>query len=137
MKRLVFCLLLLAGPAWADIVVPARTIRARELIVADDLANKTANVPGAISDPWEIIGLEARAALYPGRPIRPGDVGPPAIVDRNDTVLLIFTHGGLEIIAEGRALGRGGEGDLVRAMNTTSRMTVSGTVRPDGTIEVR
>lgn len=137
MKHAVFLLLLSAAPVWADIIVPARTIRAREIIVAEDLVRKTADVPGALSDPHGIIGAEARTALYPGRPIRPQDIGPPAIIDRNDTVVLVFLRGGLEIVAEGRALGRGAVGDRVRAMNTSSRMTITGTVRPDGSIEVR
>lgn len=137
MRWVILAVFLAAAPAWAEIIVPTRTIRAKEIITAEDLTSKSAQVPGAFSDPWEIVGQEARAALYPGRPIRPGDIGPPAIVDRNDTVLLIFNRGGLEIIAEGRALGRGGAGDIVRVMNTSSRMTVSGTIRNDGAIEVR
>ncbi len=140
MRGVILALCLTAAPATAalaDIVVPARTIRAKEVILADDLVIKPTNIAGALSDPWTVVGQEARVALYPGRPIRPGDIGPPAIVQRNDTVLLIFALGGLEIVAEGRALGRGAAGERVRVMNTGSRMTVHGTIRPDGTIEVK
>lgn len=129
--------LCLATPVFADVVVPARTIRAREIISAEDLVVKPVEVPGALADPNQIIGQEARSALYPGRPIRPGDIGPPALIDRNEIVTLVFLRGGLQIVTEGRALGRGAAGETVRAINTASRLTVSGLIRKDGSIEVR
>lgn len=138
MRYLVATLLVLsANTVLADILVPLRTIRAREVISAADLAVKTADVPGALSDPALLVGQEARIALYPGRPVRPGDVGPPAIVGRNDLVTLVFSNAGLHIAAEGRALGRGGEGDTIRAMNLSSRTTVTGRIMADGSIEVQ
>lgn len=137
MKRVLLSFLLcLAMPAWAEILVPARTIRAKQIISAEDVLLKTATVDGAIADLADVVGQEARVALYPGRPIRFGDVGPPAIVGRNDLVTLIFDRGGLSISTEGRALGRGSEGDVIRAMNLTSRSTVTGRIRSDGAIEV-
>lgn len=137
MKRLLAPLLIcLALPAWADILVPARTIRAKQIITAEDVVPKSADVDGAVSDLADVVGQEARVALYPGRPIRFGDIGPPAIVGRNDLVTLIFNSGGLSISTEGRALGRGSEGDVIRAMNLSSRTTVSGRIRSDGAIEV-
>ena len=101
----------------AEILVPVRTIRAKEIISADDVIWKSVILDGAIADLTDVVGQEARVALYPGRPIRRGDVGPPAIIDRNDVVVLVFAKGGLRIMAEGRSLGRGAAGDLIRVMN--------------------
>lgn len=126
-----------ASSAWADILVPVRTIRAKEIILATDLTFKQINVAGALDDANEVVGMEARVALYPGRPIRPSDIGPPAIVDRNDLVILSYKHGGLTIIAEGRALGRGAEGEIIKVMNLASRSTITGRVNADGSIEVK
>lgn len=126
-----------AQSAMAEILVPVRTIRAKELISAEDLTYKNGEVPGALSDPSEVIGQEARVALYVGRPIHPGDLGPPAIVDRNDLVTLVFKKGGLIITTEGRSLGRGSEGEFIRVMNLSSRTTVSGRIAADGRIEVQ
>ena len=137
MRLLSVALLLAFGtPVLAEILVPARTIRAKEIISVRDLVPKAGQVPGAVSNPDEIIGQEARVALYPGRPIRLSDIGPPAIVDRNDIVPLIFNHGGLTIMTEGRAMGRGATGEIIRVMNLSSRSTVTGRIRPDGSIEV-
>jgi len=131
---MLFCV---GSTALAEVIVPARTIRAREIISAQDLIRKSAVVSGALSDLAEIIGQEARVVLYAGRPIRPGDIGSPAIISRNDMVKLIFLRGPLRIAAEGRALGRGAVGETIQAMNLASRMTVSGTVTADGSIEVK
>ncbi|WP_174235074.1 flagellar basal body P-ring formation chaperone FlgA [Ruegeria sp. EL01] len=122
--------------AHADMVVSTRTIRAKEIISSADLDVKATDVAGAIANPQDLIGQEARVALYPGRPIRDGDVGPPAIVDRNDLVVLVFDRRPLSITAECRALGRGAVGDRIRVMNLSSRTTVTGHIRPDGQIEV-
>ncbi|MEX0276022.1 MAG: flagellar basal body P-ring formation chaperone FlgA [Ruegeria sp.] len=122
--------------AVAEIIVPTRTIRAKEVIVAEDLEIKASNMAGAVTSAAALIGQEARVALYPGRPIRQTDVGPPAIVDRNDLVTLVFGRTFLSITTEGRALGRGAVGERIRVMNLSSRTTVSGVIRPDGTIEV-
>lgn len=122
---------------WADIVVPTRTIRAKEVIEARDLEVRATDADGAFADPSLIIGQEARVALYPGRPITPASIGPPALVGRNDLVTLIFDHSALSISTEGRALGRGAAGERIRVMNLASRTTVTGTIRPDGQIEVK
>ncbi|HAW49029.1 MAG TPA: flagella basal body P-ring formation protein FlgA, partial [Roseovarius sp.] len=84
----------------------------------------------------DLIGQEARVALYEGRPVRPGDVGPPAVIERNQVVPLIYLRGGLEIMTEGRSLDRAGIGDHVRVMNLASRATVSGRVTASGRILV-
>ncbi len=127
---------LAATPAPADTLVAARTVRALSIISPGDLAVVDAEVPGALTDPAEALGLEARAVLYEGRPIRPADVGPAATVERNGLVALVFQLDGLTITAEGRALGRGGPGDILRVMNLASRATVSGVVAADGRVFV-
>ncbi|WP_299637128.1 flagellar basal body P-ring formation chaperone FlgA [uncultured Ruegeria sp.] len=138
MRRLLFTLMLMAPiAAQADIVVSTRTIRAKEAISAADLELKPTDIADAISDPDRLIGQEARVALYPGRPIRDSDVGPPAIVDRNDLVVLVFSSQPLSITTEGRALGRGAAGDRIRVMNLSSRTTVTGRIRPNGQVEVK
>jgi flagella basal body P-ring formation protein FlgA len=136
MRILALIATLLAPPATADTVLAARTIRAQSLIMPQDLVVKQVEVIGAISDPSEVIGQEARVALYAGRPIRIGDVGPPAVVERNQIIALIYEQSGVSIITEGRSLGRAGPGEQVRVMNLSSRITVSGQVLPDGRVIV-
>lgn len=136
MRILALIATLLAAPAMADTVLAARTIRAQSLIMPQDLVVKQIEVIGAITDPSQVVGQEARVALYAGRPIRSGDVGPPAVVERNQIIALIYEHSGVSITADGRSLGRAGPGEFVRVMNLSSRITVSGQVLPDGRVIV-
>jgi flagella basal body P-ring formation protein FlgA len=126
-----------AGAAMADTVVPTRTLRAQTIIAAADLAVRPKSVPGTVSNPTALIGKETRVALYPGRPVRPGDVGPPAIIERNQIVRITYAAAGLRITADARSLSRAGVGDRVRVMNLSSHATLTGTVQSDGTVSVQ
>ncbi|HEY0213102.1 MAG TPA: flagellar basal body P-ring formation chaperone FlgA [Paenirhodobacter sp.] len=126
--------LALAVPAtgWAQTVVAARVIKARTIIASEDLKLVPEAISGGVSDPAFIVGNETRVAVYAGQPIRSEDVGPPTVIDRNARVTIAYQKGGLTILAEGRALGRGGIGDTIRVMNTGSKLTVTATIAEDG-----
>lgn len=132
MIRCVLVLCLLAGSAVADTVVAARTIPAQTMIRAEDIVMNGQSIPGGVDDPSAIIGMEARVALFAGRPIRLGDVGFPAVVERNQIIFLHYERNGLVISTEGRALGRAGPGDMIRVMNLSSRATVTARIGVDG-----
>jgi flagella basal body P-ring formation protein FlgA len=135
MLRLVV-LLILVQPAFAESVVATRTIRAKTLIAPEDLTLVSAELPGALGDPTPAIGQEARVSIYAGKPVKPGDYGPPTLVQRNQLVTLIYSSGGLSIATEGRALDRGSEGEDLRVMNLHSKNTVTGRIGPDGAVYV-
>ncbi len=135
MLRLV-ALLILTQPAWAESVVATRTIRAKTLIAPEDLTLVSAELPGALADPELAIGQEARVSIYAGKPVKPGDYGPPTLVQRNQLVKLVYSAGSLSIATEGRALDRGSEGDNLRVMNLQSKTTVTGRIGPDGAVYV-
>lgn len=129
--------LLLPLPALADVIVASRTLRAGTQLGPDDLAFARGDTPpGAVANVEEAIGLEARVTLYAGRPIPQASLVPPALVERNELVSLVFNQNGLEIRAEGRALGRGAAGESIRIMNLASRSTVSGRVAAPGIVHV-
>lgn len=142
MKRALLCLALLMAappaPAAEDAatVVAARAIRARSVIGPADVALDDRRVPGAVDSLEDALGMEARTALHAGRPIMPGDLAPPALVERNGFVTVLYRQGLLSISVEGRALARGGAGERVRVMNLDSRATVTGTVIAPGLVEV-
>lgn len=126
----------LAGPSPAEMMVAARTIPARTILAAADIALRPGSAAGAAETPTDLVGREARVALYAGRPIRLADVGAPAVIERNQIVTLVYMRGGLHILTEGRALGRAGAGERVRVMNLASRTTVSGEAGEDGRVHV-
>lgn len=122
--------------ARADTVVAARTLPAHTRVELSHLAISGADTPGAFTDPYAAEGLETRVTIYAGRPIRHSDLTAPALVERNQIIELVYLRGTLRIATEGRALGRGAEGDRLRVMNLSSRNTLFGIVAPDGSVHV-
>lgn len=131
-----FMFLSSSGMVCADTVVAARNIRANMVITAQDLELAPSDLPGGFQLLEDVVGQEARVVLYAGRPIMVNDIGPPALVQRNQIVTLAYVSGPLTILAEGRSLGRAGVGDRVRILNLSSRTTVTGSVLADGTVSV-
>ena len=123
-------------PLRADVVVAAGTIRSQQVIGPNDVALASGTVPGALSNLDEAIGREARINIYPGRPVRSGDLQEPALVERNELVTLQFSSDGLMIITEGRSLDRAGLGERLRVQNLASRSTVTGMVVGPGLVAV-
>lgn len=132
MIRLIVFFSLLGSTSLAETIVAARTIPAQSVIGPADITILESDVQGSITEPDLVVGMEARVALYAGRPIRPGDVGLPAVVERNQIILLYYESNGLMISTEGRALGRAGPGERIRVMNLNSRSTVSARIGDDG-----
>jgi flagella basal body P-ring formation protein FlgA len=129
-------ILMLPTAALADSVVATRTIRAQSVIVVDDLTTVAAEIPGALDNVAAAVGNEARVAIYAGRPVSADQIGPPAVVGRNEVVALVYATEALAITTEWRALARGAAGDVIRVMNLSSRTTVTGRVAADGSVVV-
>lgn len=139
MKSLILRAIITAAigtPAFADTVITKRTIRAQEILSRSDLKLISETVPGMANSLESVAGLEARRIIYAGRPVAINDIGPPALVDRNQIVALAYRVNGLTIKTDGRALGRGGLGDHIRVINLESRTTVSGKIDNSGTVWV-
>lgn len=132
-RLLVLCL---PGAAMADSLVATRVIEAKSLVTAEDVTLVAAEIPGALTSAEAALGQSARVTIYPGRPLRAEDIAPPALVDRNQIVVLVYRHGPLEIRTEGRSLSRGAEGEVVEALNLVSRARVSGRIGADGAVTV-
>lgn len=126
-----------AGPDKGATVVAARPLRARTLVERSDLDVEPGATPGAYDDPAEVVGMEVRETIYAGQPVRPADLTPPAVIERNALVAMRYRHGRLYIEAEGRAMDRAGVGERVRVMNLDSRTTVTAEVVGPGVVEVQ
>ena len=129
-------LILLAGPLQAESLVALRTLPAQTVVTEADVTLVEAQIDGALTAVAPALGLQVKTTVYAGRPLRAENLGAPALVDRNQTVTLIYAAGGLIILAEGRALARGAEGEVIRALNLSSKTTVSGRVDAQGRLVV-
>ena len=136
MRALAMTIALLPWPVLADSMVAARTVRAQAVLSPEDVSVVPDDIPGALSLPEDAVGQEAKVTLYAGRPIRAEDVGPPAVVKRNQMVPLAYRVGGLSILTDGRALERGAVGEIIHVMNLASHTTIQGEIGADGTVMV-
>ncbi len=124
------------APAASDTILAARTIRSHSILSASDVIVEKNKLIGPISKLSDVVGLEAKFVLYEGRPISANDIGPAAIIERNQIVALVYLQGTLSITVEARALGRGGVGERLRVMNLSSRHSVQGIVAENGDVVV-
>lgn len=136
MRALATLLLLAPGLAQAEALVATHVLRAGTVLTEADVTLVDAEIPGAITTLDAALGREVRTTVYAGRPLTPETIGPPAVVDRNQVVPLVFQTAGLAIVTEGRALARGGVGETIKVMNTSSHTTVLGVIGADGTVRV-
>ena len=131
--------LLLCWPAFAGerIVVPAHDIARGATITALDLTISTVAgqiLPGTVSSPDELIGLQTRRFLHAGEPVRSEDVKKPVIVVKGSTVTMSFEAPGITLTAVGKAMSEGGMGDTVTVQNPTSYRQVSAVVIGPGQV---
>ena len=82
----------------------------------------------------QIVNLVARRTLVPGRPIHLSSLREAHVVNRGDTLTMIFSHGGLSIVGTVVALQPGATGKRIRVRNPDTGVVVSGIVQADGTI---
>lgn len=89
-----------------------------------------------ITDPDQVIGLAARVPLANGALLSANKLMKPRLVQRSDTVTLIYQVPGVMLSVRGKALDSGSEGDLVDVVNIQSNRTVRGTIVGPGQVRV-
>src|SRR4051794_21183465 len=83
-----------------------------------------------------LIGLAAKRALRAGDVARAADLMKPEIVQRNESVTLVYEAPGLVLTMRGKALETGALGDTVNVLNIQSKRTVQGTISGPGQVSV-
>jgi flagellar basal body P-ring formation protein FlgA len=84
----------------------------------------------------ELIGKMARRTLLPGRAIPLRAIDNPRVVRNGAEVQIVYVEGDLTIVTAGAALQDGAVGDVIKIRNSDSGVTVVGTVRRDGSVQV-
>ena len=105
----------------SDVVIERRP----KLAVGNDAASRD-----------RAVGMQMRKALRAGAALRTADLAKPDLVQRDQTVTLIFQSGGLYLTIRGKALEGGTEGDVVSVLNLQSKRTVTGTVVGRGQVSI-
>ena len=124
-----------------ELPVPAQTISPRQVVKDGDLTYRKfrtteASIRGIALDMGQIVGLQARRRLVPGRPVPLAALGKAILVERGKRTSAFFEIDGLSIRANLITLEEGSAGDVISARNLETGTAVRATVSPDGTLRV-
>ena len=131
-----------AGRAAATVEVAtlARSIERGELLRSADVVlerRPRAEIGRDIlPDREQVLGLAARSPLQAGRPLRVADLMKPELVQRNETVMLVYEVPGITLTVRGKATEGGAEGDVISVLNEQSKRTVQGVVVGPGRVTI-
>jgi len=80
--------------------------------------------------------MQARKQLRAGQALKIADLAKPDLVQRDQSVTLIYESVGLYLTIRGKALEGGTEGDVVNVLNLQSKRTVAGVVVGRGQVSI-
>lgn len=101
------------------------------------------DVPGrqvsskTILDPQAIIGMTPRRTVVAGTPLAADDLTAPQIIQRGQTVLMVYKSGPLILTAQGKALENGAKGDLVRVVNSSTNRSLQAVAVAENEVEIK
>lgn len=122
-----------------EAAVLARNVERNEILKASDVVverRPKAEVGGDAAVRNQVVGMQARRQLRAGQALRVADLVKPDLVQRDQTVTLIYEVTGLYLTIRGKALEGGTEGDVVSVVNLQSKRTVTGTVIGRGQVSI-
>ena len=126
--------------ATAEVVTLVRPLERGEVLkTADVLIERRPRAEigrDLVGNPEQAIGQAARGALQPGRPLRVADLMKPELVQRNETVTLVYEVPGITLTVRGKAAEGGAEGDVISVLNEQSKRTVQGVVVGPGRVVI-
>ena len=91
---------------------------------------------GALSKTAAAVGLAARHQLRPGQPLTGGDLMKPEVVQRNETVTMVYQAPGVTLTLRGQAQEAGALGDTIGVLNVDTKRVVQATVAGPGQVTV-
>jgi flagella basal body P-ring formation protein FlgA len=122
-----------------EAVVLARTVERNEVIKASDVTlerRPKAEAGSDVAPRDRVIGMQARRQLRAGQALKAADLAKPDLVQRDQTVTLVYEATGLYLTIRGKALDNGTDGDVVSVLNLQSKRTVSGVVLGRGQVSI-
>jgi flagella basal body P-ring formation protein FlgA len=121
----------------AAVTVDRPIQRAQVLSPADlTIVRRPKAQTGAIAKVDAAVGLAARHELHPGQPLYALDLMKPLVVQRNDTVTLVYQVPGLMLTLRGKAQDSGAVGDTIGVLNSETKRVVQGVVTSPGRVTV-
>ena len=117
----------------------ARGLERNEIIKSADVTierRPKSEVGNDVASRDRTVGMQARRQLRAGAAVKGSDLSKPDLVQRDQSVMLIYETSGLYLTIRGKALEGGTEGDVVSVLNLQSKRTVTGVVVGRGQVAV-
>jgi flagella basal body P-ring formation protein FlgA len=89
-----------------------------------------------LTAPEQAVGMAARTAINPGHPLASGELTKPELVQRGESVTIVYEMPGLMLAVRGKAKDGGVEGDMIDVVNLQSNRTVRATIIGRGQVAV-
>ncbi|HMM20896.1 MAG TPA: flagellar basal body P-ring formation chaperone FlgA [Selenomonadales bacterium] len=125
--------------AYRNIVVASRNLVYGEILASDAIRMERCEVghlTGYITDPEKVLGLMVRKPVAAGAPVIETILAKPLIVKRNSNVTIIAQIGDIVVMAGGKALQQGREGEIIRVQNLSSQRVFAARVIDGTTVQV-
>lgn len=122
-------------PTPAITIYPGETIKEGVISEREFASQAVGDLP-VVESASALVGKVARRTLLPGQLIPRNAVEDARLVERGSPVQVVFAEDGLTIVAIASPLEAGGLGEMVRARNLDSGVTIVGKVQADGTLRV-
>jgi flagellar basal body P-ring formation protein FlgA len=122
-----------------EAAVLARGVERNEILKSSDVVierRPKAEAGPDVASRDRAVGMQARKQLRAGQALKAADLTKPDLVQRDQSVTLIYEASGLYLTIRGKALDGGTEGDVVNVLNLQSKRTVSGVVIGRGQVAV-
>lgn len=126
--------------AFDRVIVSSRPIPKGSKITAGMVQQKEREITllhsGYFKRPEHVIGTIARFSVNGNQVIKPGSLLPPTLVTKGEKVVIRANTRGINIRANGIALGDGALGEVVRVKNSQTERIIEGRVSAAGQITV-
>jgi len=122
-----------------EAAVLARGVERNEVLKSSDVMTERrpkAEVGADVLTRERAVGMQARRQIRGGTALKGADVAKPDLVQRDQSVTLIYETAGLHLTVLGKSLENGTEGDVVNVVNLQSKRTVSGVVVGRGRVAI-
>jgi len=128
------------GARQVVVMVPTRRMLAGEIIEPEDLREASVSAeslrPSAIVEAKNLVGMQVRRALSPGRVILSSSIQTPVLVARNSEVTVVFVDGTLRLTMKAKALDDGSLGEVIRVANPSSGKILFASVAGAGEVHI-
>lgn len=123
----------------APVVIAARPLSGGKPLTLEDVNTQISELTqmpmGVVTDPNDVVGKVLSSGVNVGYPLRQDMLRGAIVIRQGQSVRLIAQGQGFKVSSEGKALSNAAIGQSVQ-VKAQNGQTVSGTVRPDGMVEV-